>query len=331
MIIQIIKILIWPFVCVVGFLIFKEPFSSLISSLTNIVHKTKQGDTTQFQFSSSKTTFSPKMNNIDTSKKQKNLAEQLEKYLDMQDYVSLQQQIKQIKKKDKLNYIPYVYSGRMYIEQRKFDLAKKNLSKGLNLTEKNNELSELYYYLGMIPLKQEALEEAKDLIQKAYSLYKTDPKIFVSLAYIRFYLDNNVNDSLKFISSAHKLYKKESFPKSTDLDITIHQNMEYYLAVRGTKEDFKRAYEIDEYLATILKSAIRDCTIGKEDIAYVLDTRGFLRYKSIEAGFIKDFEKKNNTLNESVDMLLEAVDRLPSDKDITNNLRTALHLYRKNT
>jgi tetratricopeptide (TPR) repeat protein len=328
----------WPLVALISIFILRDHLGKFILSIGSTINlfikglnellKTvsvkilKEGERTE-------TVITTKLERGETfsaqieDKSQKDRYIRLENLLKENKFDGIEKECKKWRKEDKKNVNPYIFQGRAYLEQKKYNLAQEEFKKAIRINEKN---AQIYYYLAKSPFAKGKLKEAKEFLMKAYKLDKEDPKVTAGLAYISYYLENDVNNSLKLIEMAHESYKnrEELLPFSENLDVTIHQSMEYYLADRGSKEDFRRAFEIDGYIGGKWEDFANKGVIDKKRQAFILDTRGFLRYRAVEENYRP--EEKRQLIQASINFLTEASDLLSSDEDIVKHLVKAIKI-----
>lgn len=339
MIERIIEICIWPIVILICIVILRTPLSKFIillgeglkiilTSIANItISKTKNGTKVAIDTISSKQSLKTYPAQIspeqiqDTSKKEK--FEMLEMLLKKGEPVKVGEICKKWQKEDPEDIRPYLFQGRAYLEQGKFELAEKEFSKVLKINDKD---SQIYYYLAKIPFAKEDFANAKSLLEKAFELDDEDPKVNLALAFVAYYREKNIDKSLKFAEVAHESYKKRGYflPLGESLDFDIHQSLQYYLAERGRQKDFERAFEIDNYLEQIIDDYLNKGWINKRQLGLSLDTRGYLRYKAIR----ENYKPENNDIfiKISIDFFAKALELVPTDRDIALNLVEAIKL-----
>ncbi|MCK5708024.1 MAG: hypothetical protein KAI43_10260 [Candidatus Aureabacteria bacterium] len=303
---------IGPITIIIILFIYRKYIGSLILKLSEIdFKKTKNG-----YFLSAKTgkeTFPIQVKNEISKDK----LSKFEELLNTKKYEILETEIDQWKRNEKNSIYPYILLGRSYILQGKEKLAEHEFKKVLK-REYNN--SEINYYLGALLLKKDDLDNAKEYLIKAYNLDNNDPRTTLALAYISFYLEKDINASIEYINVSHDSYKKrrEQFPLYENIDISIHQSMEYYLANRGNEEDFRRAFEIDNYIEKSLKDYTYHGKLTIENQAFTLDTRGYLRLRAVEENFRS--AKKTELIKSSINYFTKALELIPTDVDIVNNM-----------
>jgi tetratricopeptide (TPR) repeat protein len=321
---EIAKTLCWPMVVLILGVVFlitqKDSIGKFIGGIREVVFERRKGKGEVIYISGSRLTTLPAE---PTDKSKVDRSVKIETLLREGKFDDIKEECEKWKAEDRKTTLPYIYLGRSLIKQGRYPEAGTEFEKAL-VVEANN--AEAYYYLGVLQQRQGDLKGSEQYIKTAYKLKKDDPRITLNLAYISYYLYNNVEKSLDFIQKSRNDYKEGKFPYETDLNIIIHQSFEYYLAARGKEEDFQRAFEIDEFIDGKYEG------LEDEEKSFTLDTRGYLRLRAAEEGYepkTKVLEKEKDLVQSALNFLSEAVELNPSDQEITLRLARAVKLQGK--
>lgn len=320
--VEIIKLCRWPIVILILAIIFCRPLGSLINKIVQIVINWRKGTAEiSAQGPESRFTWPAQIKNI----KESEHSYKMERLLKEEKFNELEKECQEWKKKDKESTSPYIYLGRSFMKQGKDIEARTEFEKALVIKDDD---AEVYYYLTRLHQSKGDLKGSVKYIEKAYALKEDDPRITLNLAYINYYLYKDINKSLEFVEKSYKDYKEGLFPFEIDLNVSIRQSFEYYLACRGKKDDFQRAFELDKSIHGKYDD------FDNEEKSYVLDTRGYLRYRATQEGYDpreKFIDEDKDLLYSALSFLTDAVKLNPSDKQILENLLAALALYKIKT